>query len=546
MRSIAACCITAFFLLSLSGRSALGQANLAAPLPVYPHSDYHDAVRDTRLTGRAFRTEGSGLATTYAIGVRPKHGTLTLAEAQQGSWSYTPEAGFIGQDEFRLDPVSGQNPGPTRVVINLTPPVSRKSYYVEAGTGIDTNPGTKAKPFASIQAAENVTCPGDIVFIRSGTYLDTSNEGVVTISRSGLPGAMITYKAYPGERPVLHAVKAWNHVLITASYIRVEGLEIAGNARNVSQPDAEKVADRFIQGSQFESYGPETSAYQTNGISIRAVNQKLRPSLRLAPRHIEIVKNTVYDVQGGGVSAMDADYILFKENVIHDTSYRAMYATSGISVLGSLNTDEIHDYKIIILRNLVYRNRTEVKWNHTKALSDGNGIIIDSNRIKDDPATGPFRGRMLVADNIVYENGGAGIQVYSSDDVDVLNNTVVHNSLTPGLNYGQIWVHQASHVAVENNISVAGEGAKNNEAFKDTVGVVYDYNLYFGGRRPEILGASDRIADPKFVDETQHDFRLSADSPALHAGNLKFAFGEDFTGRPRTGDAAIDLGALIH
>ena len=39
------------------------------------------------------------------------------------------------------------------------------------------------------------------------------------------------------------------------------------------------------------------------------------------------------------------------------------------------------------------------------------------------------------------------------------------NSLTPGIHYGQIWVHKAPNVRVENNIAVAGEGALINQAF---------------------------------------------------------------------------------
>ena len=130
--------------------------------------------------------------------------------------------------------------------------------------------------------------------------------------RSGSPDNFITYKAYPGEHPVLHTAVAWNTILITGSYIRVEGLEIAGNANNVSIEEAAKVAERFMKGPQAESYGPETSAYETNGISIRPENQKAPISRMLSPRHIEIIGNYVHDCQGGGVSAMWSDYVTFE------------------------------------------------------------------------------------------------------------------------------------------------------------------------------------------------------------------------------------------
>ena len=509
---------------------------------------YFDAVKGSTVHGGvpAGKAHSAGLA--YSLASAPKHGQVTLSAGQPGNWVYQPEASFVGYDEFRVSLGEGPTTRTTRLVISLTEKPTRLTYFVDAARGKDTNPGSAKDPFATIQAAQNVTRPGDTVLIRNGTYQQTSNEGVLVITHSGLPGAMITYKAYPGEHPILHAATAWNHILVMASYVRIEGLEIAGNAAKVTQEDAAAVSERFIKGTANQSFGPETSAYETNGISIRPEAQNKPADQRIAPRHVEVVHTIVHDVQGGGLSAMWSDYLLFEKNVIHDTSYRAMYATSGISVLGAQNTDnESPSFKIFILGNLVYRNRTEVKWEHTKAMSDGNGIIIDSNRNKGDKV-GPYAGRMLIANNVVYESGGAGIQVYSSDNVSVLHNTVVRNSLTPGLRYGQIWVHQASNVLIENNIAVAGtgDGSKINEAFKDTQNVVYDYNLYFGGNKPDLFGAHDKIADPHFLDEKTGNFHLDAASPAVGVGNPQFLIHDDFDGHVRPANAPVDAGAFQH
>jgi hypothetical protein len=519
---------------------AVGATAAELPVPV-PSAIYRDTVVNVPVSGPV-RAAAEGKVQEKAVIVEaPKHGVATIDSAPAGEWKYAPEHGFIGHDEFRVRTLGGQL---TRVVVMVVAPPARRIYYVDAVRGSDKNDGSKAKAFRTIQAAEGVTAPGDTVLIRNGTYGETSNEAVLLVERSGLPGAMITYKSYPGEHPVLHTAVAWNTVLITASYIRIEGLEIAGNAKNVSMEDAAKVAERFMKGAESQSFGPETSAYETNGIFIRPANHKDPVVQMISPRHIEIVRNYVHDCQGGGISASWSDYVTFEGNRIERNAVRTMYATSGISLYGMQNTDfEQPLYKDVIADNTLDGNETKVVWITTRKMSDGNGIILDSNR-NDEPAGQPYAGRILVANNIVSNSGGAGIQVYATDNADILFNTVYHNSLTPGLNYGQIWCHKVSNVRVINNIAVAGDGAKINEKFNDTRNIVYDYNIYFGGLTPEIVGPHDVIADPRFVDMAAENFQLLPNSPAVDTALAGFLVNKDNLGHTRPFGKGFDRGAL--
>jgi hypothetical protein len=527
--------------------AALGLALIAvgagaAELPVpFPSALYGDTVVNVPVSGPV-RAAAEGKVPMKALIVdAPKYGVATVGSAAAGEWNYAPEQGFIGHDEFRVRTSDGQL---TRVVVMVVPAPTRRTYYVDGAHGSDKNNGSKHKAFRTIQAAESVTAPGDTVLIRNGTYGETSNEAVLLVSRSGLPDAMITYKPYPGEHPVLHTAVAWNTVLVTASYIRIEGLEIAGNAKNVPIEAAAKVAERFMKGREFESYGPETSAYQTNGILIRPANQKDPVVQMISPRHVQIVGNYVHDCQGGGISAVGSDYVTVEGNRVERNAVRTMYATSGISLFGMQNTDfEQTLYKDVIADNTLDGNETKVVWITTKKMSDGNGIILDSNR-NEEPAGQPYAGRILVANNIVSESGGAGIQVYATDNTDILFNTVYRNSVTPGLNYGQIWCHKVSNVRVINNIAVAGDGAKINEKFNDTQNIVYDYNIYFGGLTPEIVGPHDVIADPRFVDLAAKNFELLPNSPAIDTALAGFGLKKDNLGHTRPYGNGFDRGAL--
>ncbi len=78
-----------------------------------------------------------------------------------------------------------------------------------ATTGSDANPGTKARPLATIQAAVNKLQPGDTCLVRGGTYRET-----VTFPRSGTAGKPITLSPYGNERVTVSGcdvVTGWTH-----------------------------------------------------------------------------------------------------------------------------------------------------------------------------------------------------------------------------------------------------------------------------------------------------------------------------------------------
>ncbi len=75
--------------------------------------------------------------------------------------------------------------------------VTAAEFFVSP-TGDDENPGTKANPFATIQAGVNRLQAGDALVIREGVYREA-----VTFPESGTQGSPITVKAFAGERVVV-------------------------------------------------------------------------------------------------------------------------------------------------------------------------------------------------------------------------------------------------------------------------------------------------------------------------------------------------------
>jgi hypothetical protein len=96
------------------------------------------------------------------------------------------------------------------LAMSLPAVLCAKDLHV-ATTGKDTDAGTAAAPFATIQRAEKSALPGDVVLIHGGTYKMTTSQiartnrnraHVTDLTKSGRPGQPICYFAAPDEKPV--------------------------------------------------------------------------------------------------------------------------------------------------------------------------------------------------------------------------------------------------------------------------------------------------------------------------------------------------------
>ena len=76
-------------------------------------------------------------------------------------------------------------------------PARGKAYYV-ATDGSDENPGTQARPFATLQKAADAVRPGDACVVRGGTY-----RQAVRWTRSGTKDKPIRFGAVAGETVIL-------------------------------------------------------------------------------------------------------------------------------------------------------------------------------------------------------------------------------------------------------------------------------------------------------------------------------------------------------
>lgn len=122
-------------------------------------------------------------------------------------------------------------------------------YYV-ATNGSDTATGTSiGQPFATLHKAAGLASPGDLIYVRGGTYNCVDR---VRFTRSGTAAQPIRVRAYPGEQPVLNfsgqTFDSTNRgIEIPGSHWRIHGLEVVGAGDNgINLSGAYNVVERCI------------------------------------------------------------------------------------------------------------------------------------------------------------------------------------------------------------------------------------------------------------------------------------------------------------
>jgi len=424
------------------------------------------------------------------------------------------------------------------------------TYYV-APTGDNTASGlTVETPLATPQAAIDRAVPGDTILLRGGIY--AGGTGVMRFDAAqhrGSPNAWLTIKAYSGETPVLRWSRATAHYmgiwLTDAAYVEISGLTLEGWMDEITLEEARADAEAQLGSPLFNAGAIQADGRDTRTITRTDANR---------PHHFRINGNTIRKFPGGGISFIQSDYIHIEGNTIEDTGWYSIWAGSGISIWQSWNLDQsIEGYRIRVIGNRLFGNKTLVEWAAIGALSDGNGIIIDDFRnTQNKSQRGAYTGRTLVANNLCVNNGGSGIHSFLSDRVDIVHNTTYHNGQV--LDYGEIFALDSDDVRIVNNICVARPDRAINKQSKASTRVDYRNNLYSGGYVNAAYYANPNLTgEPVFlrpsIDPAIADFRLGAPSPAIDSGLAAPAYPwvgrltRDLTGAPRKLGAAPDLGA---
>jgi serralysin len=273
------------------------------------------------------------------------------------------------------------------------------TYYVSTN-GSDSGKGTSSSPWRTINKAMKANLKsGDEVVVRSGTYKEgvVINKDGITL-RSEVPGGANIDP--PSGKLGIH---------INADHVKVKGFEI---------------------------FGSTTAGITGNGV-----------------HHVEVLDNIVHDNSGNGIFFMKSDFITIDGNVVYDNA--SIGGRSGISVLWpKAISGDSSGFRIIIRNNVSHHNQNE-SGRHT----DGAGIILDdfyTTKNSDLPA---YKLPTLIENNLVYQNGGAGIMIFESSNATVRGNTAWQNQMDNHSSKGtwrtELQTQAADNITWVGNIAIA-------------------------------------------------------------------------------------------
>ncbi len=431
------------------------------------------------------------------------------------------------------------------LVLACSSPVLAGDWYVSPLGDDADDGGSLATAFRTLQRAEAAVRPGDVVLIADGVYEgDPTARGegsaLLSIRTSGRPDAWITWRALPGHRPELRP-RQWSGIEIRGSYHIIEGLTLIGGNDEVSLVEALAAA----------KVAPKEARFNTNGIFVEGRGNA--PDEK--PHHVIIRNNVVGKMPGGGILAIEADYITIEDNQVFENAWYMEYGGSGITLLNNWAFDDGPGYHVIIQRNRVWLNKTQVPWERTGRLSDGNGIILDVTDqdttagatnpngdavvapetvgVRERPRRPIWNNRSLIANNLSAFNGGSGIHTFRTSHVDIVNNTTYWNGSV--VNYEELFANRSTDIVILNNIIVPRPGGRVTSNHRNS-NVRWDYNLY--PVTQEVLsGPNDIITNPRFIaidrDLRRADFRTLEGGLERGTATDELAQARDLNADPR-------------
>ena len=394
------------------------------------------------------------------------------------------------------------------------------TYYVDRNhpQASDSNPGTAAQPWATLQHAADAVIAGDEVIVRDGTYAGFQLE------TSGTSGAPLRFHAASSgavidtDGPTGDGIRLQN-----VSYVVVEGFKIQNvTGRGIAQRGAtpeDPVHGLIIRGNTITATGGE-------GMYLSEVADSL------------IENNTIVNAGDHGIYLANAgsDGTTLRGNDISGSQTAGIHFNGDLSIGG----DGIIS-GLVIENNILHANGQ-------------NGLNMDG--VQDS----------LIQNNLIYGNQSNGLRAYRIDAAQGPRNLRIINNTIHVPEDGYWCVRLSEDLGgnvVFNNILMNDYAYGGSIALDQTAGFASAHNAVVNRFTPDRsdtiltlqqwqqLGydAGSFLAQPSdlFVNPAAADYTLKAGSPAIDAGLATFvgyaAPTRDRLGVLRPIGAAIDLGA---
>ncbi len=443
---------------------------------------------------------------------------------------------------------------------NLATPTSSGATYYVATNGLDTNSGTLASPWRSINHATSSDSPvkaGDTIQVQPGDYTE-----LVTLGKSGNSTlGNITLKA--GGAVTLHdpnpsqggfrkgVIQSAGKGYWTIDGFRIENTSWAGislrDANNMTvqnnytyQTGASGIIvmpDTYYDGGEAEVTNSNIKVLN-NTIERANWNWKTSTDQGSAQEALsiwgvngfEVGNNTLKEGKKEGIDVKVGS----RNGSIHDNTVTGVAQVSGTpqGYNGGpgiyLDGNRATMFNINVYNNTIYNNTSE-------------GIAI-ADEVPEQGDVYDIR----VYNNVVYGNGrqginsGAGININSNvHNVEVEQNTFINN--VQAFNIGGLdgGGKKAHDITIRNNIFA--NSTYRNGFIGDTDNVTITNNLFTNGfselfqkqgTLTNLQSSNNITGNPQFVNQSGNDFHLQSSSPAIDAGFLSIG---DYANKDKDG-----------
>ncbi len=465
--------------------------------------------------------------------------------------------------------------GTARTVIrtlDFDPPSTGNNYWVDPDRGSDSNPGTEASPWATVQHAADSVSAGDTVNI-SGTITEGGSAyggRGIEVRNSGTPDNYITFQSADPENMAVFNGEGtrWHALQLFGSYIRIRNLEMTNYH---GDPGGAVV----IGGRQDEGADLVTG---------------------------NIVENCTISDPGGswacaGVLLRYSEASLIQNNYIYSTAYDDRSSAYGIFFFGTtgknvvrnnyIYSDAVYKDSIGGIANFsmnggsgpdsfIYDNYIYGSWDDGIEIEGGNcnvavwGNIIKNNDVDSGGASmnmgigisSTIVGPLYVMRNVIIDHGDAAFKTGTSSygPMYIYHNTIYSPRGGTGIgHFGNNAITEDYHVL--NNIFYLTGGGRCVENWYNqfiegndwwpipgsAAGIEYDNNCWWTSRNEghfsvawlrnpngdgsgwthELPGSwqtelgfdiNGFVDEPQLVNPGADNFSLAADSPCINTG----------------------------
>jgi len=410
-------------------------------------------------------------------------------------------------------------------------------YYVNKGTdctrsyprcGVD-EPG---REFDDVDQCARILAPGDTCWIKNGTYsYGASSRGRHTYvtKRSGRPESPLTFRAYPGHRPVFRDGGNWDlgvsgeqHFVVYSGLV-IEGVLLVQGSSEAKRVRGVRIVDFEISGGGGKSDGNWAGIFAQWTEDLVIANNIIRDA--------RVDQGLGGSESAKGITLFNGRRTLVEHNYIHGHPSEGIFDKEG---------GEDNVYR----RNVFWDNKVGIKVNNqgdSRDVQNERTLIYENVFVCEDEDTNEAI-RMLhqPTDWVIRNNTGyecASIVVRSSSgpaDGGVVYNNIWWSSTTEKTMWESQNGDDREPAYMDYNL-YAPNGKYRENRYTDESKTRYSLSSWRSTPHPLWYDANSFEGDPIFVDPENGDFHLAVGSPAIGAG----LYGEDLGAYPLGNEESV-------